>query len=41
MYSAGIAAKELGYLGENIGSIYSIPLSCTGKNPFSDRKWPK
>jgi uncharacterized ferredoxin-like protein len=41
MYSAGIAANELTYLGEDIGIIYAIPLSCTGKNPFFDRKWPK
>jgi uncharacterized ferredoxin-like protein len=41
MYSAGIAANTLKYLGEKVGIIYAIPLSCTGKNPFFDRKWPK
>jgi uncharacterized ferredoxin-like protein len=41
MYSAGMAARRLKLLGEDIRIIYVIPLSCTGKNPFFDRKWPK
>ena len=41
MYTAGMAATELKLLGENVGLILAIPLSCTGKNPFFDRKWPK
>jgi uncharacterized ferredoxin-like protein len=38
MYTAGMAARELQLLGEDINIIYCIPLSCTGKNPFFDRK---
>lgn len=37
MFSAGMAAKEMKLLGEDIGIIYGIPLSCTSKNPFFDR----
>jgi uncharacterized ferredoxin-like protein len=38
MYSAGMAARDLKLLGDDIQIIYCIPLSCTGKNPFFDRK---
>ena len=38
LYSAGKAAVELGFLGEDIRVAYAIPLSATGKNPFFDRK---
>lgn len=38
MYSAGMAIRELKWLGEDCRIIYGIPLSCTGKNPFFDRK---
>lgn len=38
MYTAGMAVRELGWLGEEYKIIYGIPLSCTGKNPFFDRK---
>jgi uncharacterized ferredoxin-like protein len=38
MYTVGMAAKELGIMGENIKIIYGIPLSASNKNPFFDRK---
>ncbi len=41
MYSAGIAVRDLNLLGDGVRIIYAVPLSCTGKNPFFDRKWPK
>jgi uncharacterized ferredoxin-like protein len=41
MYSAGMAVRALNLLGDDVRIIYAIPLSCTGKNPFFDRKWPK
>lgn len=37
MFSAGRAAKELGYM-PGCSSIYGIPISCSSKNPFFDRK---
>lgn len=37
MYSAGKAALELGYLGDDVKIAYAIPLSATGKSPFFDR----
>jgi len=37
LFSAGRVAKELNYLPE-CTSIYAIPISCTSKNPFFDRK---
>jgi uncharacterized ferredoxin-like protein len=37
MYTAGKAAIELGFLGENVLIAYAIPLSAKGKNPFFDR----
>jgi uncharacterized ferredoxin-like protein len=41
MYSVGMAVRELKMLGEDAAIVFGIPLSCTGKNPFFDRKWPK
>ncbi|HYH03879.1 MAG TPA: DUF2148 domain-containing protein [Bacillota bacterium] len=38
MYTLGMAVRELKWLGEDCRIIYGIPLSCTGKNPFFDRK---
>jgi uncharacterized ferredoxin-like protein len=37
MFSAGMAAKSLGYLGEGVTMIMGIPLSVTGKSIFFDR----
>ena len=37
MFSAGRVAMELGFMPE-CSSIYGIPLSCSSKNPFFDRK---
>ena len=36
LYSAGVAAKELGFL-DDCSVIYAIPLSVSGKNIFFDR----
>lgn len=36
MYSAGVAARELGYL-EGCSIIYAIPLSASGKSIYFDR----
>ena len=36
-FSAGRVAKELNYLPE-CTNIYAIPISCSSKNPFFDRK---
>jgi uncharacterized ferredoxin-like protein len=41
MFSAGVAAKRLGFLGPEAKIIYAIPLSARKKNPFFDRVWPK
>lgn len=41
MYTIGMAARELKMLGEEVKIIYGVPLSCTSKNPFFDRVWPK
>lgn len=41
MYTLGMAVRELKWLGEEYKIIYGIPLSCTGKNPFFDRKVEK
>ncbi|MDP4277979.1 MAG: DUF2148 domain-containing protein [Bacteroidota bacterium] len=38
MFSAGIAAMELGWLGAECKAAYAILLSATGKNPFFDRQ---
>ena len=37
MYSAGVAARDLGLLPEDCTVVYAIPLSATGKNIFFDR----
>lgn len=37
MFSAGRVAMELGWMPE-CSSVYGIPLSCSSKNPFFDRK---
>jgi uncharacterized ferredoxin-like protein len=41
MYDAGMAARDLNIFPPDIKIIYAIPLSCTSKNPFFDRVWPK
>lgn len=38
MYTAGMAAKELGIMGEDVKIIYGVPLSASSKNIFFDRK---
>lgn len=38
LFSAGRAAQQLGVMGENVKLIYGLPLACTGKSPFFDRK---
>ncbi len=38
MFTAGLAARELNLLGDEVKIIWGIPLSCTGKNIFFDRK---
>ncbi|NLG15883.1 MAG: ferredoxin [Fibrobacter sp.] len=38
MMSVGMAAKEMKLLGEDVKIVYGIPLSCSGKSPFFDRK---
>ncbi|HUH79412.1 MAG TPA: DUF2148 domain-containing protein [Methanoregula sp.] len=38
MYSAGVAAMDLGLLGPDCTAAYGIPLSATGKNIFFDRE---
>jgi uncharacterized ferredoxin-like protein len=38
MYTVGIAVKEMELLGDDVKIIYGIPLSCSSKNPFFDRK---
>ena len=41
MFTVGMAVRELKILGDDVKIIYGIPLSCTSKNPFFDRVWPK
>ncbi len=38
MWSAGVAARELKLLGEDVQIVYAVPLSAESKNPFFDRK---
>jgi len=38
MYTVGQAVLDMKLLGEGIKIAYGIPLSCTSKNPFFDRK---
>ncbi len=40
MFSAGVAAQRLGYLGD-CRQIYAIAVSASSKNPFFDRKSKK
>jgi Uncharacterized protein containing a ferredoxin domain len=37
MFSAGVAALELGWLGKECKVAYAIPISATSKSPFFDR----
>lgn len=37
MFSAGVAAMELGWLGNDVTQAFAIPLSATSKSPFYDR----
>ena len=37
MYSAGIVAKDLGFIPEKMGIVYGIPLSVSEKSIFFDR----
>jgi uncharacterized ferredoxin-like protein len=37
MFSAGMAAMEMGWLGEDCRAAFAIPISATSKNPFFDR----
>ena len=37
MFSAGLAAQQLKWLGE-CKQVYAIPVSASSKNPFFDRK---
>ncbi len=38
MFSAGLAAQRLGWLGSNVSQTYAIAVSASSKNPFFDRK---
>lgn len=38
MFSAGLAAQRLGWLGEESKCVMAIPVSASSKNPFFDRK---
>ncbi len=37
MFSAGVAAMELGWLGPDVKAAFAIPISATSKSPFFDR----
>ena len=37
MFSAGKAALNLGFLGDEVSIAYGLPLSISGKSPFFDR----
>lgn len=37
MFSAGMAAKALGFLGDDVKAVMAIPVSVSGKSPFFDR----
>lgn len=37
MFSAGVAAEHLGYLGEGVRQVYAIPVSISSKSPLFDR----
>lgn len=38
MYTIGMAVKELELMGKDVKIVYGIPLSCSSKNIFFDRK---
>lgn len=38
MFSAGLAAQRLGWLGDDSRCVMAIPVSASSKNPFFDRK---
>jgi uncharacterized ferredoxin-like protein len=38
MYSAGVAARDMGLFSKDCTVVYAIPLSAKGKNIFFDRK---
>jgi uncharacterized ferredoxin-like protein len=38
IFSGGVAAQELGILGEGVTQVYAIPVSISSKSPFFDRK---
>ena len=38
MFSAGLAAQRLHFLGEKAKCVMAIPVSASSKNPFFDRK---
>lgn len=38
MHSAGMAAMNLGFLGNGVKNVLALPLSCKSKNPFFDRQ---
>ncbi len=38
MYTAGMAARQLGFLEQEYRIVYGVPVSATSKNPFFDRK---
>ena len=40
MFSAGVAAKNIGYFDKKVKIIFGIPIAVCGKNPFFDRKRP-
>jgi uncharacterized ferredoxin-like protein len=37
MFSAGVAALDLGWLGADVKAAFAIPISATSKSPFFDR----
>ena len=37
MFSTGLAAQRLGYLGEGVKQVYAIAVSISSKSPFFDR----
>lgn len=37
MFSAGLAAQQLGMLGEEVRQVYAVPISISSKSPFFDR----
>lgn len=37
MFSAGLAAQELDFLGDGAHLVFALPLSITAKSPYFDR----